>query len=382
VTAEAERPEIVLLSSGHDALDHRIFDKQARTLAEHFPVRVVAWHSHDETRQGVRITALGPYHTRLDRFLRRPLTGVLAARGPGPRVVILHDAELLVWAPLARALGWRVIYDAHEDFTQLMLRRTWIPRLLRTAVSRLGVVEKQLSASCDGVLGATAALVENFDHPRRLAVHNLPTLEFLAAASVTSLPMAEREFDVVHLGTLSDERLDFLIAVLRELLAVRPQSTALVLGLTGLQARRVLAELPAKSVTGIGMVPYARIPRFLGACRIGLDVHPILYPHLRVAVPVKVFEYMANGAAVVTSYLPELHRLLGPEGVRQVVTVTEGNHAAYAVELARLLDDPERLSSTQAALSKLVRERWNWGAEEEGLVRFVSSIALNGAGPA
>jgi glycosyltransferase involved in cell wall biosynthesis len=256
-----------------------------------------------------------------------------------------------------------------------MLRRTWIPGVLRSLVGRMGVVERQLSASCDGVLGATEALVENFDHPHRLALHNLPTREFLAAARATSLPMAEREFDVVHLGTLSEERLDFLIAVLRELLAVRPESTALVLGLTRAQARRVRAEFSAASVTGIGKVPYARIPRFLGSCRIGLDVHPILYPHLRVAVPVKVFEYMANGEAVVTSYLPELHRLLGPEGARHVVTVTEPRAAAYAAELARLLRDPALLDSTQAALLKLVGERWNWSAEEAGLVSFVSAVA-------
>jgi glycosyltransferase involved in cell wall biosynthesis len=382
VSGEEQRPEIVLVSSGHPALDHRIFDKEARTLAQHFPVRVVAWHPQDETRQGVQITALGPYRSRLDRFVRRPLTCYLAARGPGPRVVILHDAELLVWAPLARAMGWRVIYDAHEDFTQLMLRRTWIPGVLRSFVGRMGVVEKQLSSSCAGVLGATEALVENFDHPHRLALHNLPTREFLATAGASSLPMAEREFDVVHLGTLSEERLDFLIAVLRELLAVRPESTALVLGLTRPQALRVRGEFSGASVTGIGKVPYGRIPRFLGTCRIGLDVHPILYPHLRVAVPVKVFEYMANGAAVVTSYLPELHRLLGPEGARQVVTVTEPRPAAYAAELARLLGDPALLDATQAALLELVHERWNWSAEGERLVRFVSAIAKNGAGPA
>jgi glycosyltransferase involved in cell wall biosynthesis len=327
----------------------------------------------------VRITALAPYHSRLDRFFRRPLTCYLAARGPGPRVVILHDAELLVWAPLARALGWRVIYDAHEDFSQLMLRRTWMPGALRRMVGRLGVVEKQLSSSCAGVMGATEALVENFDHPHRLAVHNLPTREFLATARATALPMAEREFDVVHLGTLSDERLDFLIAVMREMLELRPAATALVIGLTGPQAQRVRAEFSTASVTVIGKVSYARIPRFLGTCRIGLDVHPILYPHLRCAVPVKVFEYMANGSAVVTSYLPELHRLLGPEGARHVVTVTEPQPAAYASALAALLDDPARLVATQEALLGLVHERWNWSAEEEGLVRFVSEIALDGA---
>jgi glycosyltransferase involved in cell wall biosynthesis len=160
---------------------------------------------------------------------------------------------------------------------------------------------------------------------------------------------------------------------------VRPSARALVLGVTRQQEKRLRAEFSAASVTAIGKVSYARIPGFLGTCRIGLDIHPILYPHLRVAVPVKVFEYMANGAAVVTSYLPELHRLLGPEGARQVVTVTEPRPGAYAEQLDRLLGDPARLAATQKALLDLVDECWNWSAEGEGLVRFVSAVANNGA---
>jgi glycosyltransferase involved in cell wall biosynthesis len=290
-------------------------------------------------------------------------------------VAILCDAELLPWAPVARALGWRVIYDAHEDFSRLMLRRTWIPSGLRGAVGRLDVVEKTLAASCDGVIAATEALADRFDHAHRLALHNLPTVEFLAQARATALPMEEREFDVVHLGTLSDERLEFLVAVMRCLRERRPQATALVLGVTDGQARRLRAAFPTTALTVIGKVPYARIPRFLGSCRIGLDVHPVLYPHLLCAVPVKVFEYMANGAAVVTSYLPELHRLLGEDGARHVVTVTDGEPDAYARALDGLLSDPAGLAATQAALLRLVAERWNWGAEEDRLVDFVRAIA-------
>ena len=122
--------EIVLVSSGHQAIDHRVFDKEAVSLAKHFPrVRVVAGHLADGIVDGVQITALPPCRSRLARFAWRPLQCYLAARGHGKRLLILHDAELLFWAPLVKLLtGWKIIYDVHEDFPQLLLRRRWIPR--------------------------------------------------------------------------------------------------------------------------------------------------------------------------------------------------------------------------------------------------------------
>ena len=79
----------------------------------------------------------------------------------------------------------------------------------------------------------------------------------------------------------------------------------------------------------IGKIAYRKVAELLGNCCIGLDVHPVLYPHLRCAVPVKVFEYMAAGCNVVTSYLPELDGLLGREGNEHVVTISQPSSRAF-----------------------------------------------------
>lgn len=376
MTSRSE-PEIVLLSSGHPALDHRVFYKEAVSLARRFErVRVVATHPRDEVVDGVRVTGLPPYRSRLERFLVRPLQCYAAARGPGPRVVILQDAELLVWAPLARILlRWRVIYDAHEDYARLILRRTWIPSPIRRLLSSLGALEKLLARHCDGVIAATDVLVDQFAGKRRVALYNLPTEEFVRRAGEEARPVAERTYDLVHLGTLSDERLSFLIELLKELGRRRPSTRTLVIGLKGQQAERLARSLPAAQLAVREHVDYRDIPSVLGTCRVGLDVHPILYPHLECAVPVKVFEYIAAGCGVVTSYLPELHRRLGEDGASCVITVFEPVPARYAEEIARLVDTPGLLDEHRGELLRLARERWNWSEEEKKLIRFVSEIA-------
>lgn len=369
--------EIVLLSSGHSALDHRVFDKEATTLARYFSrVRVVAAHTADEVLGTVRITALSPTGSRLKRFLFRPLHCYLAARGSGKRIAILHDAELLLWAPFFKiVMGWRLVYDVHEDFPQLLLRRTWIPARLRRSLGHgVGIMEQILSRSCDGIIGATAVLADHFAPQARIALYNLPSRDFISKAASQSRPLDERKFDLVHLGTLSNERMEFLGDVFAHLFAQTPSAHALVIGAQPEQARYFQQRFSPDRVATVGKVSYDQILGYLVNCRIGIDIHPVLYPHLRCAVPVKVFEYMAAGCNVVTSYLPELHRLLGDEGAEHVVTIYTPAVEAFAGEIARLLDEPASMLEHQRALMRLVNIRWNWEHEAEKLVQFVTRI--------
>lgn len=369
--------EVVLVSSGHTALDSRVYDKEAVTLAKSFPrVRVVATHDGDDQRGKVAITGLPASKSRLDRFFLRPLRCLLAARGKGMRVLILHDAELLWWVPLVRLFtGWRIIYDVHEDFSQLMLRRDWIPPVLRPLVSRgLEWLEKGCSRLCDGVIGVTDVLVDRFGHQRRIALYNLPSYAFIEQAAAQSLPLPERQYDLVHLGTLSRERLEFLKAVLASLFARKPDARVLLIGISGEHEKLLRAEFSADQVTIMGKVKYQEVSALLGNCRIGINIHPVLYPHLRCAVPVKVFEYMAAGCNVVTSFLPELHRLLGNEGDDHVRTVYAADAELFAEEVIRLLENPAVMEAHQQALMRLVRAQWNWESSEERLVEFVMNV--------
>jgi len=369
--------EVVLVSSGHSALDHRVFDKEAVSLAKYFPrVRVVATHVGDDRRGTVAITGLPASKNRLERFLLRPLRCLRAARGSGTRVLILHDAELLWWVPVLKLFtGWRIIYDVHEDFAQLMLRRDWLPAPLRRPVSRgIELLEKGCSRLCDGVIGVTDVLVDKFGHRRRIALYNLPSFAFIQEAAAQGRPLAERQYDLVHLGTLSRERAEFLKAVLAVLFARKPDARALLIGIHQEHEAMLRAAFPAEQVTLLGDVKYQEVGALLGDCRIGVDIHPVLYPHLRCAVPVKVFEYMAAGCNVVTSFLPELHRLLEGEGTEHVMTIYGPDAERFADEILRLLDSPELMARHQEALMRLVRVQWNWECREEKLVELVLNV--------
>jgi glycosyltransferase involved in cell wall biosynthesis len=362
-------------------MDHRMFDKEACTLAAAgVRVRVLARHPRHETVRGIELVPLPPARGRAARFLVAPWRAFRILRRRREEIVWIHDVELLIICPLLKLLGQRaIVYDVHEDFANLMLRRDWIPRPIRPLVRRvLRVFERTLVRSADAVVSVTQGLVDEFPHARRIAVYNLPSPAFTAAAA-TALPASQRAIDVVHLGTLNRERLEFLADVLEGVASLRGGAHVRVIGVRPEQREWLRSRLPANVEASFdGQLPYGAIPSALAECRLGVDVHPVLYPHLRHAVPVKVVEYMAAGCGVVSSYLPELERLLPAELNGRLTLLRSTDPAEYARSLAGWLDDPAALDEAAAALRRAAAEQLSWESQAPKLLRLYASLANGG----
>jgi glycosyltransferase involved in cell wall biosynthesis len=366
-----------VISTGHQATDHRIFDKEARTLAAAgFDVCVVAAHPAEERRDGVEIVPLGAPGGRLDRFLLRPWRALRLIRRRRGDVVHIHDAELLQICPPLRLLGRPVVvYDVHEDFANLMRRRDWLPGPVRALVqAAVKASESLLARSVDAIVAATETLAGNFPHHRRIALYNLPSRDFVDRAGRDAPAPSARSVDVLHVGVLSEERLRFLAATLGALLERRPGTSVRIVGLPASQAEALRDALRSDALDLPGRVPYDDMPRLVQECRVGVNVHPILYPHLRVAVPVKVFEYMAAGCGVVTSWLPELHGLLTAETKAQISTLRDADPADYAEAIAAWLDDPERLDAASEHLKAAARDVYSWDSQSPKLIGLYEDL--------
>jgi glycosyltransferase involved in cell wall biosynthesis len=279
----------------------------------------------------------------------------------------MHDAEMLMTLPLAR-LWWRrskFIYDAREDFGNLMLVRDWLPSRVKPAVRLLTeIAERGLARLADAIVGVTPALAAKFHHRNKIVAYNFVPDDFFEQAAKTKRDPQQREFDVVHLGTLSLKRAAFLAETLQEFHRLRPHARSLVIGVPGDIEAALRPRVPEDCVL-LGKTPHGEIPRLLGNAKVGLDVHPWLGPHLEVALAVKICEYMAAGCAVVASTMPVLNQLLAHAGAdSDSIRIIEGGEPLeYARATLRLVEAIERGDDPGARLHALAFQHLRWEGE-------------------
>lgn len=371
------RLTVNVLSTGHLATDHRVFDKEGRSLAAAgVQVRVFAAHPRREHRDGVELIPLLRARSRLRRFLVAPWRALWALRGRAAPIVHIHDVELLQICPLLKLLGQPVIvYDVHEDFANMMLGRDWIPRPLRGMV-RAGLVagETLLARWVDGIVGCTRTLTDKFPHRHRTTLYNLPSRDFIFGAGQGLKPPSQRPFDVVHVGVLSQERMRFLTAALQRLLERRPQARLRIFGPLPEQVERLRSKFDAATSDIRGKVPYGEVAELLRDCKVGINVHPFLHAHLQVAIPAKVLEYMACGCGVVTSWLPELDGLLDEEAKANMTVLRNVGPEQYGDAVADWLDDLGRLDAASERLRKAIGDRYCWEREADKLPAFYRTL--------
>ncbi len=361
----------------HRSDDSRVFARQARTLAQVTGcVRLITPRGQPGYLGGVEVEVVPAPGSRAENFLWTPWRLLRAALRRPTRFFFLHDAPLLYLVPLLWALGFDVVYDVHEDYANMLRHRDWIPPPLRAPAGVLArYYEKTCARLARAVVTATAPLLEGFPHGEKVVLHNLPTLDLIENGARQTTPCSQREFDVVHLGSLSDRRLDFFARVVESVVVMRPGLRVLVIGLLPHQVPRLRNRFPEGLLTIVERAPHAEVPGLLGRCRIGVDIHPWLLPHLALAVPVKVFEYMACGCAVVTSHLPEFERLLEPEDLARITVVHGDDPSAYARAVVGLLQRHADLDETGRALQRRVAERYTWDRERERLVRLFRRLS-------
>jgi glycosyltransferase involved in cell wall biosynthesis len=376
-------PKIAILSSVHQALDNRVFYREARTLARAgYEVTLVAAHDRDEVKDGVRIQAL----PRVPRG-RRPLLWralIRQAIDTGADVYHIHDPELLLVTPiLRRATGKPTIYDIHEANADFIAVKEYLPVAARRPLAGIfRWLEPRLARGESGLIfadDATAADFAGFLGPKA-TLFNFPGRELIARGVSVS---PNRRPVVLYLGGMERNRgAGLMIAAFAKVVAKAPEAQLLLVGHfmpPGLEGE-MMAEAKRRdidhAVTFAGRVPFERIGDHLSRATVGwVTWQP--YPKNQKNIPTKLFEYMAFSLPVVSSDLPSIRPFIDRE--TNGLLVEAGDAAAHAAALLRLLQDPATSESMGQAGRRLVESRYNWEAMEPRLLALYQAV-LSGAG--
>jgi glycosyltransferase involved in cell wall biosynthesis len=168
------------------------------------------------------------------------------------------------------------------------------------------------------------------------------------------------------------------VDVLLQALALVPEARGLIVG--GHAAEPDLARLKgladrlgiADRITFTGMVEPARVPPLLRGARVLALPNPESAISTRFTSPLKLFEYMAAGRAIVASDLPSIREILH-NGV-DALLVTPGSAEALADAIRLLIADPA-LAARLARAASDAAPQYSWARRAERLETLLGHVA-------
>jgi glycosyltransferase involved in cell wall biosynthesis len=366
--------KICHITSVHPADDVRIFWKECRSLAQAgHQVHIVALRGPAGCRDGVQINVVkGWSKNRVLRASAGALAACKAAAALRADIYHLHDPELLLFVPYLRWRGAKVIYDMHELLPAQILTKSWIPRHLRGAVSRVvALIERPLLKRLPTVL-ASAIMSEPYRFiARSCLVLNAPRAEDFAPSVWPTRPET-----VGYLGVVSPRRGSSHAA--RAMASLNERGVRCSFLCIGPGSEEHLDELSRyltehevnARVTGFMPAPAAY--KLLADVRVGLVLLKDDAYYGLGAIPTKLLEYMYLEIPIVASRISTVSDIVEQAGCGILVDFEDVGAISDAIEL--LLRDSGRAREMGERGRRYAIERYAWANEERRLLEFYDGI--------
>lgn len=360
---------IVHLTSAHPAFDTRIFYRECRSLArEGYEVILIAPHERDEVVKGVKIKAISKPKGRLCRMTWTVWRVYREALRQKADVYHFHDPELIgAGALLKLTTNSRVVFDVHENYPLVALRRSWIPRLLQPfAQFSVWLILRLLLPFFDAIVCATESIEASFPHNYKITLKNFADLD------VTNADDAHANNMLVYAGVVFEERgiAQFLEAYLlmNRIMPVR-------LRLVGVRSRDISLERQLQRCPSgmIDVLPWMRHEEAMqriseGTLGLGLDL-PLPGSD---GPPTKFFEYMALGLPIVSANLPLMRRIVEEAGCGIVVDFR--NPQEVADRIVDLLRDPQRIEMMRQRGLQAFTRQYHWRTQVPNLLSLYNRL--------
>ena len=372
-----ETIKIAHVTSVHPRSDTRIRVREADSLAHAGlgPVALFVQDGNGDAREAggkVRIVDTGPAPGgRLARMTLGVWRMGRAVHGLRPRVVHFHDPELMILGLVLKCLGYRVVYDVHEDLPRQVLTKYWIPAIARRPVAWAAAVTEWLAARVfDAIVAAEPKIAGRFPVHKTVLVRNYPIADELVKPE--TIPYDKRPPHFAYIGGISTLR--GILEITSALSLTEKKDTRLrlagVFQPAGLKAE--VETLPGwQQVEYSGWADRAQVADILGSVRAGLAIlHPT--PKYLDAWPTKMFEYMSVGLPVIVSDFPLWRRIVDDAGCGLLVDPLDQQAIAGAMQW--VLDHPAEAAAMGRRGRTAVEKDYNWETEVEKLVALYDKL--------
>lgn len=370
--------DVCHVSSAHVGLELRIYLKQCISLANAGKrVALIITATSDEVERA-KIENIDLYTLRSNsscgrykRIIVKSFSAFLRTFNVKAKFYHFHDPELLPYALLMAFFGKKVIFDSHENVSEDILTKDWIPFGLRKIISCLYIsFEYMCSLFLVGRVAATPSIFQSFVGVSRndIVINNYPFLnEFIPL----DCQIEENRMVLVYVGLISRARgifqliesLPYTNATL--ILAGRYESDALKNELMSMQGWN--------QVVDHGVVSRETVRELFTTATVGIVTY-LPGPNHDDSQPNKLFEYMSAGLPVICSDFP-IWKTIVEDGFCGI-TVNPSDPVAISRCINSLENKTDLLQRMGSCGRSLAINKYNWRSEELKLIDFYNKLEL------
>lgn len=268
----------------------------------------------------------------------------------------------------------KLVYESHR--LNQPGRGAW---LQRQVLSRVGATVAVTPPLRDGL----AKRQEGVKHPSRLIVAH----DGIRKARFDGMPSQSEArqqigwpqdlFIVGYVGRLQTMGLDKGVNVVIDAIAQMKQRDSVAIALVGgpddqaeiCRQRWINHGLPESRFLYAGHVAADQVPRYLSAFDVCTMPLPWTEHFAYYASPIKLFEYMASGRALVATDLPSWADVV-TDG-ENALLIPPSDATAFAAALERLQNDPQLRQRIASNACERVMEHYTWEARAKAIIQHV-----------
>lgn len=392
-----KKKKVCFLADGHSLYDDRLYWKEALSMKKNgYEVYVVVADEVDD--QGVTEHGITYYKVKRRRYSSNKILNFLLkkinnktykkivdiAKTIEADVYHVHDDKLndLIQEIKKFAHRPKLVYDSREPIDKNMKMNNFDNGfknyLFHKYADYLQKKEYKKVLLYDYILTVDDGLKKRFQkhsNPNKIEVvynftNQIPQRQ--------NLPYAEKIYDAIYCGGITEERGFYIILKSTKLVVDRnPSYKVLLLGVMYEDELKVYFKNFVKennlekNLIWIDFVRFDEVNNYYNQSKIGLNIlHP--FDAFEDIIQIKLFEYMNFGLPIITSNFGEMQNYVLDNEVGVAVNPFDENELTDAI--LNLLSDHEKHKFYSENGMKAVDEKFNWNLMEEKLVSIYDQL--------
>ena len=262
--------------------------------------------------------------------------------------------------------GYKVVYDSHENVPAQILSKPYLNSAMRKIVAYIfTMLERQYVRYCVAVVSVTENNAKRFSriHDAVFLVRNFPIL-----ASFDEVSFDEKEMTFMYAGGVTK------IRGIKELAAAASISRTEIVFFGPWESDEIMIENQNEFTTFHGSVEQKKLFCVMEKASVGFVIlHKV--PNYLDSYPVKLFEYMASGMAVIASDIPMWKEII--EKHKCGICVDPRNIQEIIDAITYMKMHPQEVKEMGRNGRRAVFSYYNWEREAEALLDCYRYIFTN-----